>query len=407
MALFDFLKPKWTAERMTDDDRRRLFWSLKRSTSYSAWLRCRQRYSVFVDLMERQCREEPLGRMPPRRLAEKIAGVEELIAEGVLLPSDRNGMEDHYVTKWTAQDYAEAMRGLALYDKGLARLKQGDRSVFLHNSQGALEDAYFCADRAYQIYYLGGPKGGDGMEFHGKYVAAMMAALKWAVDNGHFAAGGLQRSMADLSSAVWTETRYIQPSSGPRELLLGTRDELMRDTAHLKEPLPNVPEPTTDDLVYTGQPCPAFGIYEPLVKDGVMTYMCQGERALRYGEPQHAPGAGIKVLWRLLWKDDRYVDGRIPDEEVNYYPEPVRPPDFSPLFGTEPIFNNPFAAPDHASASDPSLRCEPGQPCPREGFWFTPADANSRRRFGSGERMPAVGGNYGTAIWQWDDDQTP
>jgi hypothetical protein len=51
------------------------------------------------------------------------------------------------------------------------------------------------------------------------------------------------------------------------------------------------------------------------------------------------------------------------------------------------------------------LRCEAGQPCPREGFWFTPAQAHSRRHFKHGEVMPEVGGSYGATIWQWDDIQ--
>jgi len=50
-------------------------------------------------------------------------------------------------------------------------------------------------------------------------------------------------------------------------------------------------------------------------------------------------------------------------------------------------------------------RCEAGQPCPRAGFWFTPAQANSRRHFKAGEVMPSVGGDYGATIWQWDQTQ--
>lgn len=63
-----------------------------------------------------------------------------------------------------------------------------------------------------------------------------------------------------------------------------------------------------------------------------------------------------------------------------------------------------------AGASDPiqagvRLRCEAGQPCPREGFWFTPARVDSRRLFKAGETMSEVGGDYGATIWQWDEQQ--
>ncbi len=59
-----------------------------------------------------------------------------------------------------------------------------------------------------------------------------------------------------------------------------------------------------------------------------------------------------------------------------------------------------------ANSSDDSslrLRCEGGKPCPREGYWMTPARADSRRLFRVNEVMPSVGGDYGVTIWQWDD----
>jgi hypothetical protein len=56
-----------------------------------------------------------------------------------------------------------------------------------------------------------------------------------------------------------------------------------------------------------------------------------------------------------------------------------------------------------ADASTGPLRCPAGQPCPREGFWVTPAKTNSRRYFHAGEVMPDVGSDYGATIWQWDE----
>jgi Domain of unknown function (DUF1911) len=68
-------------------------------------------------------------------------------------------------------------------------------------------------------------------------------------------------------------------------------------------------------------------------------------------------------------------------------------------------------AKQHAALSDASdkstirLRAMAGEPCPREGFWVTPAKTNSRKMFKGGEVMPDVGGDYGITIWQWDDKQ--
>jgi hypothetical protein len=58
---------------------------------------------------------------------------------------------------------------------------------------------------------------------------------------------------------------------------------------------------------------------------------------------------------------------------------------------------------DVAGAGTSPLRCEAGQPCPREGFWFTPAKTNNRRYFKAGEVMPDVKSAYGETIWQSDD----
>ncbi len=53
------------------------------------------------------------------------------------------------------------------------------------------------------------------------------------------------------------------------------------------------------------------------------------------------------------------------------------------------------------------LRAREREPCPRSGFWHSPALMNSRRHFQAGELMPSLGGDYGVTIWQWDENQEP
>ena len=63
----------------------------------------------------------------------------------------------------------------------------------------------------------------------------------------------------------------------------------------------------------------------------------------------------------------------------------------------------------HGSADtspDTPPRQPAGQPCPKEGWWFTPAAAGSRRHFKHGEIMPEVQSDYGSTFWQWDSDQS-
>jgi len=61
------------------------------------------------------------------------------------------------------------------------------------------------------------------------------------------------------------------------------------------------------------------------------------------------------------------------------------------------------ATPKGKSAS----RVIAGEKCTHAGFWFTPAQAGSRRYFKAGDVMPEVGGDYGATIWQWDQNQDP
>ena len=46
-----------------------------------------------------------------------------------------------------------------------------------------------------------------------------------------------------------------------------------------------------------------------------------------------------------------------------------------------------------------------GQPCPKAGYWFSPAQQNSRRYFKQGELMPEFkGSSWGATIWYWSSD---
>ena len=51
-------------------------------------------------------------------------------------------------------------------------------------------------------------------------------------------------------------------------------------------------------------------------------------------------------------------------------------------------------------------RCPAGQPCPKSGYWFTLAKADSRAYFKQGDIMPDYpNNNWGQVIWQFDSEQ--
>lgn len=52
-------------------------------------------------------------------------------------------------------------------------------------------------------------------------------------------------------------------------------------------------------------------------------------------------------------------------------------------------------------------RVEADKPCPKPGWWFTPAKTNSRRYFKRGEVFPEIeSSSYGATFWQWSPDQS-
>jgi len=61
-----------------------------------------------------------------------------------------------------------------------------------------------------------------------------------------------------------------------------------------------------------------------------------------------------------------------------------------------------LSSPTHSRRNVPG-----GQPCPREGWWSTPAQVDSRRYFKQGEVMPRFQSDYGDTIWYWERTQAP
>ncbi len=62
--------------------------------------------------------------------------------------------------------------------------------------------------------------------------------------------------------------------------------------------------------------------------------------------------------------------------------------------------------PVSAIQNDDWARVPAGERCREPGYYFTPAQTGSRRKFKLGELMPDLGRDFGTTIWQWDQDQT-
>lgn len=129
--------------------------------------------------------------------------------------------------------------------------------------------------------------------------------------------------------------------------------------------------------VFSDAPAPCTGIYLPDADDSAPAFMIKNEPAhlatIGFDEKTRQNIAEMPAWWTLV---ERVADagGGIPGERK------------------------------HLSVNFRN-RCDARQPCPRAGYWFTPAKAGSRRHFEAGETMPSFESGYGLTIWQWDENQ--
>jgi hypothetical protein len=360
---------------MSEDERRKVFWLLKKYSSYTAWEALAQAYYRFADAW-----------MTAMRKAEL----------------DQDALE------WRSDHTKDILTGRIGFEKGLARLKKGDRSVWRRSYERSYAAWGPLAQAAYQLNFI--RKIMDPVEYvfdwmkNKEEVIAAAAALEDIRFGQESVMERLEENVAPGSP--WNALATFHP----------VYQLPMNDPKHLNFPaqLPDVPPPT-DLTVNTGEEVPVDGIYEPewgepvqpdpglwarmqaalgvrpslyepapqpLVRRrhiGCMNYLVAHTVAPTYRDEER--DKPWPVTWRLIWKDERYLDGTVPEEEAQY------------LAPAEPT----------ADARPPSTPA--GQPCPRTGWWFTPAKAHSRRRFQAGEPMPDFATDWGQVIWQWDEQQ--
>lgn len=334
MSLFDIFKSKWSSRTMTQDDRKKLFWYLKRRTSYTAWKREADSFDIFSALFEKQVKEEPVVRNGP------------------------------YKTTWDIS-FPEVLKGQLLYEQALARLLQGDRTIFLYNDRGAMDDARTISGYWYTELVNNGMRGDH---FHeGKYaedLTQLMREFSLACQD----AGYIQSMMADTPAwetwSTWWEEKFAK--------------------LPIPANLPDVPEPTKEVLVRTNEEVPVFGIYEPQIKDGCMNYLLGGTPAPKIWETDgtYATDNLLSVTWRLIWEDTRYLDGKIPEEEDFYFPaERITPPSMT------------------AIVTDDSLSAPTGAICTKSGAWAVMDDLNAKVIFNETNLLPQYKGR--DVVWVW------
>ncbi len=335
---------------MTDDERRKVFWLLKKYSSYTAWKALGDAYANFIRAWERAIKLE----------------------------------DQNEVTEFETEALKSFWNAQIEFEKGLPKLRRGERRIFRHVANWRSYNAIHYARRLM-----------DPVE----YVHDWMKAEK---ENAIAAEKEIEER--------WNVYTVTEHENKETPATYREKDALDEDWHRCSFPsdLPEVP-PSTHQTVESGETVPIDGIWEPewampgsssgflarltnpaasetgRLEKGCMNYLLADTMAPPYQDSLESKA--IPVRWRLIWEDTRYRDGTIPEEEAQYCAPPAPVPSAPP---------------------DGKLRAQPGEVVPKTGDWWSPAfqGANQVRHFEQGERFPAIETtNYGVVIWYYDPDR--
>ncbi|MBS0430325.1 MAG: hypothetical protein JSR41_23815 [Proteobacteria bacterium] len=112
----------------------------------------------------------------------------------------------------------------------------------------------------------------------------------------------------------------------------------------------------------------------PLPAVGTMNYLHRATPAPRAKQKTSTDRLLADVSWRLLWKDTRYEDGTIPEEEQHY------------VF-LQPEVKTDAVKPVVSAATDPLMTAYSGQPAPVAGRWLVEDDLFGAVQLQKGEEL--------------------
>lgn len=368
----------------TPDERKRLFRLIQR---YSSWTACQfigAHHKAFVDAV-RAAFEDTQAHPPPNEVP--------LLA---------------------ASQMAAFLHGYASMEGALTRLRQGDKTVFRFIGYGKPAAPYFCeAYRRISSWsdgFLADMFNARGMDAPIRR-HAMFPLIEVALINVGEAWSYIGLAMESRNTDVPAIIEGAN-QSGSEATGIGCGARFAFTTIPAATDLPEVPAPAKEVLVKTGMSCPCFGIWEPvkgpmtkgfvgLFKqpqvpadhvfelDGCMNYLHQGSPIPTIAfEGDDPSGEGRPTVWRLLWKDDRYLDGTIPPVEATYQfieqrnvPTPPAPPPDRPT------------VPNRASGEAASV----------SGRWVCFNSANEVLILKKGDLFPYTSEGW-TLFWRYTDE---
>lgn len=332
-------------------ERKQIFFTLKRWSSLTAWNRILGYYRAWGEAAEASVKEA----------ADK-------------------GLEAK--TSVPYSDYVLILKGLADFDEGVNRLRQGDKRVFRSRPVG--EFVKGCLPTGFWPSITSPhSRWGDMQVFDTEHTPN---------------AAAFAQTLLDLCSAIgesWPDIIEDEKADdAPTCYGVWMQEWLPKMT--FPDPLPEVPDPKQHTLVRTGGFVPCSGIWEPvdvpgptgvmslfskprapegpLPAVGTMNYLHRATPAPKACVETETDNIDIDVSWRLLWKDTRYEDGTVPEEEQHYV-------FLQPEVKAEPV------KPAVRVAADPLTTAHSGQPAPVAGRWLVEDDLFGAVQLQKGEEL--------------------
>jgi hypothetical protein len=276
-------------------ERRQIYFWLKKTSSLTAWRRIFRFYQSWAEIVEQSVRE-----------------------------ADKRGWAEK--TSLPESEYVLILKGLAHCEEGLIRLEKGDKRVFKFDANGDFEMASRILKHWVELEHRI-ETGDNGInEEYTPFWREFCQTLQ-----------ALSAAWRECSMPI-LEHRYFEDPA-PTTYNSWLRDELANMS--FANQIEVVPEPDDSTFVKTNDLTPFSGIWEPIEAEpnrtslltlfiknqkpqppfniiGTMNYLHGGSEAPQMTVSINDESVDLNTTWRLIWRDDRYCDGVIPQEEHSY-----------------------------------------------------------------------------------------
>ncbi|WP_332851758.1 Imm71 family immunity protein [Duganella sp. S19_KUP01_CR8] len=331
----------------TDMERQQIFYWLQKVSSVTAWRHILELYKAWAAVTENSVRE-----------------------------ADRHGFGSE--TSLPPSDYSLILKGLVPLEAGVNRLAKGDKRVFNFDLFGEFETAGrplgHWSEMLYRIQ-----TGENAISKHTPFWADFDEALS-----------KLAYAWGDCTMAI----HPCRDRSLATPIFYGTWLKAQLKTLDFPNELDLVPDPIENTFVRTYRSLPCAGIWEPietqktsflrsLIKPpkpqppfkvvGAMNYFTSGACAPHLSVETETDYIYRSTTWRLLWRDDRYTDGTIPEKEAHYN------------------FTNPNTSPERRLAITETgqwIGGNSGRPARFSGRWLVESDLSVSVTLKEGDELP-------------------